>query len=123
MSAGVFVNSKYSATLDNGGGIYPIKIQPETLNLVIDTSGNDAPIGPVDQYVSAQAGGSTKKYGMHASMVYLRFGTPPTGYKAGGIVSIPLLNATIRGKAKKGATGTYLGQTVTVVGKRAEVAR
>ena len=124
MSAGAFVKSKYEATPDNGGGIYSVKVQPETLACVIATVANAAPAGAVDQKVSARVGGGKRKIGMNCATISLKFtGTLPTGYKMDGILTIPGLTPAFRAAAAVGATGTYLGQAVEVIGKSPERAR
>lgn len=123
MSSGAFVSSKYQATSDNGGGIYSVRLQPETLALTLGGVTNAAPAGEVDKDTSAYVGGSTRRYGMHCAIVYLKFNTAPTGYKQDVVIALPLLTTAIRAVVKRGVTGTYLGENVTVVGKRGEVAR
>lgn len=123
MSAGPFVYSKYLASEVNGGGVYKIRIQPETLNLVIATVANNPPVGAIDQRVSASTSRSMRSYGFHAAMVYIKFDTAPEKYKQGSIIALPMLSTAIRAAAVGGATGTYLGETITVVGQRSEKAK
>ena len=118
MSRGAFEkNGKYQASTENGGGIYPVRVQPETLALVIDGVTNSLPAGNVDQYVSASVGGSTRRNGMHCAIAYVRFDTAPAGYKQDEVIALPLLTNAIRLATKRNATGTYLGESITVVGK------
>lgn len=124
MAAGAFIKSKYQATADNGGGIYSVKVQPETLACVIATVTNAAPTAAVDQSVSARVGGGKRKIGMNCATISLKFtGTPPGGYKPDGILTIPGLTPAFRSAAAIGATGTYLGEAVEVIGKSPERAR
>lgn len=124
MSAGRPVLSKYQATSDNGGGIYAITVQPETIAFAIGTTTNAAPAGAVNQAVSARAS-SSRRIGMNAAGARLSWvgGDAPTGYFTTGTVTIPLLSTAIRAAAVRGATGTYLGKPVVVVGRIPERAR
>ena len=124
MSAGAFTKSKYQATADNGGGIYSVTIQPETLACTIATVVNAAPTAAVDQKVSARVGGGKRKIGMNCATISMRFtGTLPEGYKSGGILVIPALTTAFRTAAAVGATGTYLGEAVVVIGRSPERVR
>jgi hypothetical protein len=124
MSAGAFIKSKYEATSDNNGGIYSVRVQPETVACVIATVANAPPAAAVNQTVSARVGGGKRKIGMNCATISMKFtGTLPDGYKAGGILVIPGLTPAFRAAAKVGATGTYLGEAVEVVGRSPERAR
>ena len=63
MSAGPFINSKYEA---NSGSVYKVRVQPETLNLTLESTANSPPGGDVDQPISAYARGKSRGIGMHA---------------------------------------------------------
>jgi len=124
MSAGPFVDSKYQAAAENGGGVHYIKIQPETLALTIATVANSAPAAAQNSKLSATVNGSTRRRGLHAAKIYFKFSsTTPDGYLAGSILSLPALNKNILAAADKGVTGTYLGQAIVVVGKSPEILR
>jgi hypothetical protein len=124
MSAGAFVISKYEASSDSGSGIYPIRVQPETLALSIATVDNDPPAGAVNQRVSARVSGGRRQIGMNAALVRIKFtGTPPTGYLASSTLTLPLLTPEIRSVAAYGATGTYLGVAIQVIGTTSEKVR
>lgn len=116
MSAGNFVDGKYE---DNDGNIYDCRIQPETLDLTINSQQNILPAGAVDQALSARMTGSRRRYGARARSVRVRFtATPPEGYAADSIIELPIFrpdrfNAM---KAVKKATGTYLGTAIVAVG-------
>lgn len=115
MSAGAFTNTKYEASYA-GETIHPIRVQPETLALVINSVTNTAPTGAITNPISAMVGSNKRKLGLHAAMVSIKFtGTPPTGYQAGGILRLPLLRNAIKSEAIKGATGTYLSVAIEVV--------
>lgn len=115
MSAGEFLNTRYVAEY-NSAQIHPIKVQPETTELSIDSTDNTPTTSAITSPISAMVSGGKRELGLHASMVSFKFtGTIPSDYKAGSIIRLPLLNAAIRAKAVKGATGAYIGGTIEVV--------
>lgn len=124
MSAGAFLYSKYQASDSNGGGIYRIRIQPETQALTIATVANSPPGGATNQKVSAKVSGGKRSIGMNAGKVYFRFSsTVPDGYKPDGILACPTLTPTFAALCEAGATGTYLGQSIVVIGRSSETVR
>lgn len=123
MSAGAFVSSRYQVETGNGGTIHPIKVQPETLVLTINSVANTAPAGATTSRLIAQTSGSRRSYGVHAAKVSFRFVTAPAGYKQDSIITLPMLNTPIRAEAVLGAEGTYLGEDIVVVGKSTEVVK
>lgn len=123
MSAGNFERSKYEASIENGSGIYSIRIQPETAQLTIAGTANDPPAGAVDQRVTARANKSNGAYGVGARAVTLAFtGTPPDGY-SGENVRVAVLTPDAFADYIVGATGTYLGASVEVVSRLPESVR
>lgn len=123
MSAGNFIRSKYETSLENGGGIYPIRIQPETAQLTIAGQANAAPAGNIDQLVTAKANKSNGAYGVGARAVTLAFtGAPPDGY-SGENVRVAVLTPDAFAAYTVGATGTYLGAAVEVVSRLPESVR
>lgn len=121
MSAGNFLDAFYET---DTGDIAPIRIQPETAALVLDGKTNAIPAGPAVIPVAARISGSRRAYGIHARRVRVKFGaTPPTGYLPNGVVTLPWLQIDTYASLKKGDTGTYLGSSVTYVGKSAEQIR
>lgn len=123
MSAGVFSRSKYQS---DGGAIWPVKVQPETLNLSV-TSGNGSvtnspPDGAISGDVpSAIVGGSRRRYGVHTRGLRLKFtGTPPTGYKPDSPIFVPVLKKETYDAIARNSTGTYLGVAIQVIGKVGE---
>lgn len=121
MSAGAFVASKYES---NVGDIYNCKVQPETLLAEFETVANTAPAGAVDQPVSAFMRSRQSGIGMHARRVSVVFtATPPTGYKADQILTIPILTSALWDGILPGSTGEYLGVATRVVGKQPERSR
>lgn len=120
MSAGPFVTSKYQA--DNGD-IYRIRVQPETIAANIGGA-NSPPAGAIDAQGSARVGGGKRQIGIKARAFTFKFtGTPPDGYSTNQILRIPILTKAVFDGVLPGATGTYLGATVQLVGKIAESVR
>lgn len=113
MSSGQFTNTKYQ--LDSGA-IAKIRVQPETLAFTAGSAANTAPSGAVDRNQFAKVGGSRRTYGIHARGLRVRFVTPPTDYAAGTDIFIPVLTSANYATYLNSATGTYLGQSVTIVG-------
>ncbi len=124
MSAGNFVQTRYESNADTGGGIYPIRVQPETLLLDIGGTVNSPPAAPADQPIFARARKGTREYGVGARAVRLRFtpGSIPTGY-SGDEVVVPIMTAALFANATPGSTGTYLSAPVTVVSRLPERVR
>ena len=123
MSAGEFERSKYEASVDNGGGIYPIRVQPETTLLAIAGTANDPPAGAVDQRVTAKASKGKREYGVGPRQVVLAWtGAPPTDY-SGDNVTVPVLTPGAFADYTIGATGTYLGAACEVVSRLPESVR
>lgn len=121
MSAGNFLDAFYET---DTGDIAPIRIQPETASLVIASKTNTIPAGPAVIPVAARISGSRRAYGIHARRVRVKFGdSPPTGYQQNGTVTLPWLQVDTFASLKKGDTGTYLGSSVTYVGKSPEQIR
>jgi hypothetical protein len=117
MSAGEFTTTRYQ-TAD--GGICSVRVQPETLQAVVNGATNTAPAGEIDQEASAIVSGG-RGNGVFCRKVRLAFtGEPPEGYKEGGTVVIPWLQPTAWNGFRRGQTGTYLGVAVRVVGRTAE---
>jgi len=125
MSAGSFVNARYSASYGDGSGIHPIRVQPETLAATADLVENGSSPLTLTSPISANVSRSTRALGLHARIVYMVLtGTPPTGYATGSRIRIPALSeAFFNACAPKGTEVTYLGTTWETTGVRAEVVR
>lgn len=121
MSAGAFVRTIYE---DRAARFYNIRLQPETLALVVNAVTNDPGAGPVDQPVSARARGSRRAIGATARKISVEFdpGMAPTGY-SGDPVEIPILTPVVFDGIVPGQVGTYLGAPITVISKTAEQLR
>lgn len=117
MSEGAFQISKYES---DEGGIYAIRVQPETLALTINGTANAAPAGAVDQEGLARVSGSRRRIGIKARLVRFKFTAQPTGggYEIGETLTLPVLTqATYNAIPRAGGTGTYLGAAIEVIGK------
>jgi hypothetical protein len=122
MSAGSFSDSKYES---NGGNIYSVRVQPETISATIDGVSNAPPAAAISQEVSAAVSRGKRALGINARSVSLAFtGALPDGYK-GTPIRIPVLTAATFNSwtATKGKTGTYLSVPVKVVGSSPETKR
>lgn len=123
MSAGNFVRSRYETSSENGGGIHPIRVQPETLALTIDGTANAATTSDIDRQTTARANKSSTAYGVGARAVVLEFtGAAPDGY-SGDPVRVPVLTPDAFLAYQVGQTGTYLGAAVEVISRIAENVR
>ncbi len=120
MSAGQFQYARYAA---DGGGIYRIRVQPETLALNIGAA-NASAGGTINQAGTVRATGSRRSFGIVARRFAVKFtGTPPEGYAANSIIQLPILTPSVFNGANLGDTGSYLGGTVELVGKIGESVR
>lgn len=123
MSAGEFEQSRYEANSDVGGGIYPIRVQPETLLFEIGGTPNNPPAGATDQPIFARARKGAREYGVGARAVRIRFtGTPPTGY-SGDEVIVPIMTPALFATALPGAGCTYLATAAVIVSRLPERVR
>lgn len=118
MSAGEFTTVLYETSGEVGGGVHPIRVQPETLSLTIDGVVNAPSAGPRTSALLAQARKPKRAYGVGARLVRLRFTTPgdPAGY-SGDDVTVPVMTPTAFASYEPLATGTYLGAPVEVVSR------
>lgn len=119
MSAGQFIRTRYQSNeIDR---IYPCRVQPETVDLTIDGVSN-APISALaTEPASARMKGSRRDLGVNARSVRIAFtGTPPAGYSAGKVLSVPVLTPSLFDSIARGQVGTYLGAAIEVVGKTPE---
>jgi len=123
MSAGNFVTSRYRASYASPIQIHPIRVQPETLLAEIDGLANAATTDAINNPIVAAATGSRRSNGLKARRVRLQLPvgtTPPAGYRANGITTIPALQPAFFALATKGAVCRYLGVDWVVVGRVAE---
>lgn len=130
MSAGEFVvQAKYAASYDTDN-IHPITVQPETLELEINTIsgtptsvGNDQPGGAVNNPISAVTSLTRRQRGLKPRFVTIRFTETPSGYKDGATIPLPWLNRATFDSFQPGAVAAYLGKPCVVVAKEPERAR
>jgi len=123
MSEGSFVRSKYAAEYGDGSAIHPIRVQPETIALTDGTEDNDPPAGAITNPISAIVSRSKRGLGLKPRTVTIALPlTGVGGYKAGGTVTLPILNIPLYDALQKGDTVTYNGFTCTVVSKSPESA-
>lgn len=117
---GSYIFSGYSST-DDPDKIYPIRVQPETIALVINGISNDAPSGGTTESVSARVSGKRRTFGCNARTVSVTFtGTPPAGYKPGQVIRLPILQPDVWAGIVKNQSGNYLSAAIRVVGKKPE---
>lgn len=117
MSAGSFQNSKYQ--LPNGE-IAVVRVQPETLAATFSPGGtNAAPTGAATlpgTYPLNRGGRRRRPFSTRYARV--RFTeTPPDGYAAGSVLTIPILTNAVFGNITEQSTGTYLGTAIEVLSK------
>ena len=124
MSAGGFVDAVYES---NNGVFFPIKVQPETLTLTLDSQVNVSATGtPGIDVPSAQVSKGRSSKGVNCRLVRIR--TPATGgdanYVPRGIIALPVFTPAIFALYRRTQTGTYEinGTNIAVqfVGKTAE---
>lgn len=124
MSSGAFTLVRYAASYSAVEQIHPIKVQPETTGLTIGGIVNIPPINATTNKLSAKVSGSKRSLGLTARSVSFKFtgATPQAGlYKADATIRLPWLNP-FTSEISKGATGTYLGEPIIVVGTSPEYA-
>jgi hypothetical protein len=123
MSAGAFVISRYESN-ELGGAIMPVRVQPETLLLFIGGTANSPSQETVNLGLFAQVGKNKGAYGVGCRHVTLRWlGAPPTGYKEGEVIRLPVMTLAAYGTYTPGSEGQYLGAGVVVVSRTPESAR
>jgi hypothetical protein len=121
MSAGAFEYSRYAS---GSGLVYRIRVQPETLAMVIDGSTNAAAPDSIDGIGTIKTSAGNRAFGIKPRTVTVRFtSTLPTGYKAGTLITLPWMVADTWEELTNGDTGTYLGQAIELVSKKAENVR
>lgn len=119
MSAGIFNVVIYET---NQGLFTSIRVQPETLQLTLNAIVNIEATGTKGVGLpSAKVSGSKRSKGINARTVSVVFtGAPPTGYKAGSIIRLPVLTPDAWADYDEPQTGTYLGAPIRFAGKSDE---
>jgi hypothetical protein len=124
MSAGAFSSAFYEMSSENGGFKLRCRVQPETLAATVAGEANAGVAGPATAPGSATISQGRRTAGVNMRYVSLRWtATPPTGYLAGATVRIPVLDPSVFADWTLGATGTYLGAAVEVVGRVGETVK
>lgn len=120
MSAGAFTRTKYQTNLDLADtgvtAICLIRVQPETLTCSVNSVANDAPSGAVTLPLTAVVSRGRRAKGIIPRTVTLEAGTTgqPTGYKPGGLTTIPCLTRAFFDECSEATDETvvsYLGST------------
>jgi hypothetical protein len=119
VSAGRFKkDGKYE--LDNGE-VAKCRIQPETLNLTLNSVTNSEPTGTVNVRGSAAVSRGRRTFGVNCRLVRIRFtSTLPEGYAQDEVIALPWLRKSSFDALPDSATGTYLGNPVILVGRTSE---
>lgn len=123
MSAGQTLSTVYES---DTGLFFPIRIQPETETLTLNTVANAAPANsPGSGLPSASVSRGRRSNGVNCRLVRFRFtGTVPPGYLEGGVIALPVLQAATYASYGKSQTGTYTlngtPYSVAFVGKTPE---
>jgi len=125
MSAGVFVDSRYKSDNDL---VFPIRIQPETAQLVLDTATNTATVNDVGAGLPTLVTRKSRKgFGVHPRFVTIELTANGTGAKAdyleGTQHRVPILQKAMWESLVKGDVGTYLGIACKLVSKTPELLR
>lgn len=118
MSSGAFERSRYQASYSTTA-IHPIRVQPETESAALTaetTTTNAAPTGAITNPISAVSSLGERQLGLKPRQATLELtGTPPTGYAAGSVTKIPILNTAFFTELTAGTSINYLGTTWEVV--------
>lgn len=125
MSAGVFVDSRYKSDNDL---VFPIRIQPETAQLVLDTATNAATGDDVGAGLPTLVTRKSRKgFGVHPRFVTIELTADGAGakadYKEGTQHRVPILQKAMYESLVKGDVGTYLGIACKLVSKTPELLR
>jgi len=122
MSQGFFVVSRYEA---DDGEIFPIRVQPETLTLVVGGVVNAPPGGAQTRNTLARVSGGRRRIGIKARSVRFEFvGEAPAGYEEGSTLTLPILTSALYNQIPtSGGTGNYLGTAIRIVGKSSQAGR
>lgn len=117
MSSGKFLSSKYAA---DSGNIYALRVQPETLTATFNAVVNAAPVGAVDQEVSAKVSKGNRGFGIKPRTVTIRWEAAPTDYDPNTLQRIPVPTKSVWDGIRKDQAVTYADGTGKVVSKSPE---
>jgi hypothetical protein len=124
MSSGVFTDAFYEMSAENGGYIMTCRVQPETLEATFAGTANAAPSGPATAPGSATISQGRRSAGVNMRYVTIAWtGAPPTGYKAGSTIRLPVLDPAVYAEWTRKSTGTYLATAARIAGRNGETVR
>lgn len=123
MSSGAFENTFYEVSAENGGDIMRARVQPETLAASIGSTANAGATGPATAPGSAVISRGRQSRGVNMRYVTVRWTSDPPADYDGLTARIPVLTPATFTAWTLGATGTYLGTAVEVVGRNSETVR
>lgn len=125
MSAGQFTKTLYE---DDKGIFHPVRIQPETFSLTLNTVPNDAPVGPKTPNIPGlKLSKGKREAGVVARRIRFKITdpNPPANYQANSILSLPVLTPAAFNTYEKDQTGSYtlngINYSVAYVGKTPEI--
>ncbi len=123
MSSGAFVRTFYGVSTENGGGVAPIRLQPETLAATIGGAANAAPAGPATIPGSATISQGRRSAGINARYITVAWDDSPPDDYSGLTARIVVPNPTVYAGAQLGDSVTYLGTPATIVGRTPETVK
>jgi len=123
MSSGSFTNTFYVLSTENGGAVMRARVQPETLAATIGGSANAGGAGPATAPGSAVISRGRQSRGVNMRYVTLKWTAGAPDEYDGLTAKIPVLTPTVFASWTLGATGTYLGAAVEVVGRTSETVK
>lgn len=115
MSQGEFLYGSYET---DEGNFMPIRYMAATAALSIGGTANAvAATAASDDFGSVRVGGGKRQLGVKARSVRVKFtAAPPTGYKEGSSLTLPVFQKSVHDGYSKGNTGTYRGVAIVVTG-------
>lgn len=122
MSAGKFIYSKYESTMDTGG-IYRIRIQPQSALAAVGETLNSPPEAVVNRTTTARVRSTSRQFGLGVRLLYLKLALgadPPSDYDPSSVTVIPALTESFYKLAIVTREITYLGTIWVVTGGRPE---
>lgn len=122
MSAGTTLIVGYESYFDTGG-VYPLRIQPESATAAIGLVSNEPPAAAINRLVSGKVGGSKRQKGLVVRLLYLKlaFGSdPPPDYSLSSRTAIPALTESFFKLAITTGELEYLNTLWKVTGGRPE---
>lgn len=122
MSTGAFEDGKY----EQGGtstNIWPLRVQPETKGLTLNSVANDYPTGDVTAGLpTMKLSTGNREFGVVPRRVTIEFTADGTGaqedFTEGKRLTLPVFQASVWDGYAKGQTGTYQGVACKFVSKQ-----